>query len=115
MTCRTLGRRGCKAEYLVDFLRHNDAATVYLVGDIVDGWRLRKSWYWPQTHNDVVQKLLRMSPETAASPMLDGSTGKTASASSPAISLRFDAAALVIELSCVDHRTVIEARYLTGA
>jgi UDP-2,3-diacylglucosamine pyrophosphatase LpxH len=55
-----LGTRGCKAEYLIDFLRHNDATTIYLVGDIVDGWRLRKSWYWPQTHNDVVQKLLRM-------------------------------------------------------
>jgi UDP-2,3-diacylglucosamine pyrophosphatase LpxH len=54
-----LGTRGCKAEYLIDFLRHNDADTLYLVGDIVDGWRLRKSWYWPQTHNDVVQKLLR--------------------------------------------------------
>jgi UDP-2,3-diacylglucosamine pyrophosphatase LpxH len=55
-----LGTRGCKAEYLIDFLRHNDAQTLYLVGDIVDGWRLKKSWYWPQTHNDVVQKLLRM-------------------------------------------------------
>jgi UDP-2,3-diacylglucosamine pyrophosphatase LpxH len=55
-----LGTRGCKAEYLIDFLRHNEAATIYLVGDIVDGWRLRKSWYWPQAHNDVVQKLLRM-------------------------------------------------------
>ncbi len=43
----------------LDFLRHNDALTIYLVGDIVDGWRLRKSWYWPQSHNDVVQKLLR--------------------------------------------------------
>jgi len=54
-----LGTSGCKAELLLDFLRHNDAETIYLVGDIVDGWRLRKSWYWPQTHNDVVQKLLR--------------------------------------------------------
>jgi UDP-2,3-diacylglucosamine pyrophosphatase LpxH len=54
-----LGTRGCKAEYLIDFLRHNEAATIYLVGDIVDGWRLKKSWYWPQAHNDVVQKLLR--------------------------------------------------------
>jgi len=54
-----LGTRGCKAEFLLDFLRHNDARTIYLVGDIVDGWRLRKSWYWPQTHNDIVQKLLR--------------------------------------------------------
>ena len=54
-----LGPRGCKADFLLDFLRCNDAETIYLIGDIVDGWQLRKSWYWPQTHNDVVQKLLR--------------------------------------------------------
>ena len=45
---------------MLDFLRDYDAPTIYLVGDIVDGWRLKRSWYWPQTHNDVVQKLLRM-------------------------------------------------------
>jgi UDP-2,3-diacylglucosamine pyrophosphatase LpxH len=54
-----LGARGCQAELLLDFLRRHDADTIYLVGDIVDGWRLRSSWYWPQAHNDVVQKLLR--------------------------------------------------------
>jgi len=54
-----LGTRGCKAGFLLDFLRYNDADTIYLVGDIIDGWRLKKSWYWPQTHNDVVQKVLR--------------------------------------------------------
>ncbi|MEM6665750.1 MAG: UDP-2,3-diacylglucosamine diphosphatase, partial [Pseudomonadota bacterium] len=54
-----LGTRGCQADFLVHFLRTYDADTVYLVGDIVDGWRLKKSWYWPQAHNDVVQKLLR--------------------------------------------------------
>jgi UDP-2,3-diacylglucosamine pyrophosphatase LpxH len=54
-----LGTHGCKADFLLDFLRCTEARTIYLVGDIVDGWRLRKSWYWPQTHNDVVQKLLR--------------------------------------------------------
>ena len=54
-----LGTKGCQAELLLDFLRHNEADTVYLVGDIVDGWRLRSSWYWPQKHNDVVQKMLR--------------------------------------------------------
>lgn len=54
-----LGTRGCQAELLLDFLRKNDAETVYLVGDIVDGWRLKRSWYWPQAHNDVVQKILR--------------------------------------------------------
>jgi UDP-2,3-diacylglucosamine pyrophosphatase LpxH len=54
-----LGARGCRAELLLDFLRYHDADTIYLVGDIVDGWRLRSTWYWPQPHNDVVQKLLR--------------------------------------------------------
>ncbi len=54
-----LGTRGCQAELLLDFLKHNEADTIYLVGDIIDGWRLKSGWYWPQAHNDVVQKLLR--------------------------------------------------------
>ena len=54
-----LGTRACKADFLLDFLRLTECETLYLVGDIVDGWRLRRTWYWPQTHNDVVQKLLR--------------------------------------------------------
>ena len=54
-----LGTPGSKAEFLLDFLRHNDSDTLYLVGDIIDGWQLRKGWYWHPTHNDVVQKILR--------------------------------------------------------
>ena len=54
-----LGTSGCQANYLLDFLKHNEADKFYLVGDIIDGWRLKKSFYWPQSHNDVVQKLLR--------------------------------------------------------
>src|ERR1700693_1026828 len=54
-----LGTRGCQAEQLLDFLRWHDADTIYLFGDIVDGWQLKSGWYWPQAHNDVVQKLLR--------------------------------------------------------
>jgi len=54
-----LGTSGCQAYYLLDFLRTHKANTLYLVGDILDGWQLKKSWYWPQTHNDVVQKILR--------------------------------------------------------
>lgn len=54
-----LGTRGCKAQYVLDFLKHNEADYVYLVGDIIDCWRLSKGWFWPQSHNDVVQKLLR--------------------------------------------------------
>jgi len=54
-----LGTPGCRAEALLDFLRVVDCETLYLVGDIIDGWQLRRQWYWPQSHNDVVQKLLR--------------------------------------------------------
>ncbi|WP_311221495.1 MULTISPECIES: UDP-2,3-diacylglucosamine diphosphatase [unclassified Acidovorax] len=54
-----LGTPGCQADALLDFLRHTECETLYLVGDIVDGWQLRRHWYWPQSHNDVVQKLLR--------------------------------------------------------
>ncbi len=60
-----LGTRGCQAERLLNFLRYHEAETIYLVGDIVDGWALRSSWYWPQTHNDVVQKLLRQARKGA--------------------------------------------------
>ncbi|MER2535113.1 MAG: UDP-2,3-diacylglucosamine diphosphatase [Thauera sp.] len=54
-----LGTKGCQAPMLLDFLARHDADTIYLIGDIVDGWRLKQGWYWPQAHNDVVQKLLR--------------------------------------------------------
>ena len=54
-----LGTPGCQAAALLDFLKHTECETLYLVGDIIDGWQLRRQWYWPQAHNDVVQKLLR--------------------------------------------------------
>ncbi|WP_293766865.1 UDP-2,3-diacylglucosamine diphosphatase [uncultured Aquitalea sp.] len=54
-----LGTAGCRADHLLDFLKHNESDYLYLVGDIVDGWQLKKSWYWKQSHNDVVQKVLR--------------------------------------------------------
>lgn len=54
-----LGTPGCQAGPLLDFLRRVECDTLFLVGDIIDGWQLRRSWYWPQSHNDVVQKLLR--------------------------------------------------------
>lgn len=55
-----LGTRGCQAEMLLDFIRHMECDTLYLVGDIVDGWKMKSGWYWPQSHNDVVQKILRL-------------------------------------------------------
>ena len=54
-----LGTPGCQAIALLDFLKHTECETLFLVGDIIDGWQLRRQWYWPQAHNDVVQKLLR--------------------------------------------------------
>ncbi len=54
-----LGTPGCQADALLDFLKSHPSDSLYLVGDIVDGWQLRRRWYWPQSHNDVVQKLLR--------------------------------------------------------
>ncbi|MEO7277803.1 MAG: UDP-2,3-diacylglucosamine diphosphatase [Sphingomicrobium sp.] len=64
--CRTiwisdthLGTSGCKAELLLDFLKSTDCETLYLVGDIIDGWQLRKGWYWPPRHSDVVRCVLK--------------------------------------------------------
>jgi len=53
-----LGSRAAKARPLLDFLAHHEADRYYLVGDIVDGWALQRSWYWPDTHNEVLQVLL---------------------------------------------------------
>ena len=54
-----LGTPGCEAAALLEFLRTTECETLYLVGDIIDGWQLRRNWYWPQAHNDVIQKILR--------------------------------------------------------
>ena len=54
-----LGLKAAQTDHLLDFLKAYDADTIYLVGDIIDGWALKTGWYWPQSHNDVVQKLLR--------------------------------------------------------
>ena len=54
-----LGSKGSQSEHLIEFLKYNDSEYLYLVGDIIDGWRLTKKWYWPQSHNDVIQKILR--------------------------------------------------------
>ena len=53
-----LGFKGCKADYLLDFLKHTESEYLYLVGDIVDIWSMKKSVYWPQAHNNVLRKIL---------------------------------------------------------
>ena len=54
-----LGTASCQAEKLLDFLRHTDSRDLYLVGDVIDGWQLKRRWFWHQSHNDVIQKVLR--------------------------------------------------------
>ena len=56
-----LGTRGSQAAALLEFLRDHEFETLYLVGDLLDIWSLRRRRYWPQSHNDVIQKLLRKS------------------------------------------------------
>ena len=55
-----LGTAGCNAELLLDFLKAIQPDTLYLVGDIIDGWRLKRGWYWPPLHNDVVRRVLKL-------------------------------------------------------
>lgn len=55
-----LGTPGCNAAMLLDFLSSVECETLYLVGDIIDGWRLRKGWYWPDAHNEVIRRILKM-------------------------------------------------------
>ena len=55
-----LGSRGCQADLLLDLLRRIRAERIYLVGDVVDGWRLRRKWYWPPEHHQVLRRLLEI-------------------------------------------------------
>ena len=54
-----LGTPGRQADMLLDFLKHTESDYLYLIGDVIDGWRMKRSWYWRQAHNDVIQKILR--------------------------------------------------------
>jgi UDP-2,3-diacylglucosamine pyrophosphatase LpxH len=55
-----LGTSGCNAVLLLDFLKSVQPDTLYLVGDIIDGWRLKRGWYWPTLHNDIVRRILKL-------------------------------------------------------
>lgn len=56
-----LGSKGAQAEAVADFLKHNTCEKLYLVGDIIDGWHLRKKWHWPQSHTNVIRRILTAS------------------------------------------------------
>jgi UDP-2,3-diacylglucosamine pyrophosphatase LpxH len=55
-----LGTKGCKAELLCDFLKNNTCENLFLVGDIIDGWRLERKFYWPQSHSNVIRRILTL-------------------------------------------------------
>ena len=67
-----LGTRGCRSDFLADFLGRMSCEHLYLVGDIVDGWRLRKSWYWDANHDKVVRLILRHARNGAAVTYIPG-------------------------------------------
>jgi UDP-2,3-diacylglucosamine pyrophosphatase LpxH len=54
-----LGTRGCNDAMLIDFLDHVDCDMLYLVGDIIDGWRMKKRFYWPERHNAIVRRVMK--------------------------------------------------------
>ncbi len=54
-----LGTKGCQADKLLEFFKFSRSENLYLVGDIIDVWAMQKTFYWPQQHNDVIQKILR--------------------------------------------------------
>lgn len=56
-----LGTRGCQADALLEFLKLHTCDRLYLVGDIVDGWRFRRGFYWPQAHTNVMRRFLTLS------------------------------------------------------
>jgi len=73
-----LGTPGCQAKHLLDFLRHTDSKHLYLVGDIIDGWQLKRRWFWNQAHNDVVQKVLRKARKGTAVTYIAGNHDEAA-------------------------------------
>ena len=54
-----LGTRGCNDRLLIDFLDHVDSDTLYLVGDIIDGWRMKKRFFWPERHNAILRRVMK--------------------------------------------------------
>ncbi len=54
-----LGTRFSKAKNLLNFLKHNECEHLFLVGDIIDGWAIKRKLIWPQEHSDVIQKILK--------------------------------------------------------
>lgn len=59
-----LGSKHCRDKELLSFLKQLKTEKLYLVGDIVDGWRLQKKWYWPNNHNRIIKEIIKISKHT---------------------------------------------------
>ena len=101
-----LGTRGCNAAMLVDFLRSIECETLYLVGDIVDGWRLKKGWYWPDAHNEVIRRVLKLAHRGTRVVLVAGNHDEMLR---DYAGMSFGGVELVIE---AEHRTVDGRRLL---
>ncbi len=80
-----LGTKGCNAELLIDFLDNTDGEVMYLVGDIIDGWRLKKKFYWPAAHNDIVWRITETRAGAERGWSTSPATTTRCSASSPGL------------------------------
>lgn len=67
-----LGTRGCRSDFLVDFLSKMSCEKLFLVGDVIDGWRLRKSWYWDAMHDEVLRLILNHARQGATVTYIPG-------------------------------------------
>jgi UDP-2,3-diacylglucosamine pyrophosphatase LpxH len=101
-----LGTRGCQSELLLEFIKHTQSETLYLVGDIIDGWALKNTWYWPQSHNDVVQKILRKARNGTKVFYLSGNHDEVMRGFAP---VNFGGVSI---LNQVIHETVDKKKYL---
>ncbi len=101
-----LGTRACKAGSLLDFLRHHIAETLYLVGDIVDGWNWGPAWHWSQTQQELVDEIVRWRHRGAKVVFLPGNHDE------PKISLVEGLFGSIPSASSLIHTTANGARML---
>jgi len=101
-----LGTRGCQSELLLEFIKHTQSEKLYLVGDIIDGWALKNTWHWPQSHNDVVQKILRKARHGTEVFYLSGNHDEVTRGFAP---VNFGGVSI---LNQIIHETVDKKKYL---
>ena len=101
-----LGTRGCQSELLLEFIKHTQSEKLYLVGDIIDGWALKNTWHWPQSHNDVVQKILRKARHGTKVFYLSGNHDEVTRGFAP---VNFGGVSI---LNQIIHETVDKKKYL---